>query len=106
MVLVLTTKETDAEPPRETLFSIDGIEYTIPKTFGANLGLQFARLTMLRGPDIAVSWALEQALGPVGHAALMGFDDLTPEQLNEVMDVVLKRIAGGMEFPKGQSKPG
>lgn len=101
MVLVLTTN-TDAPPPeREGLFSIDGVEYTIPVRFGANVGLQFARLTMLRGSDIAVSWALETALGEAGHAALMAYDELKPEQLNKVLEVVLPRIASGMEAPKG-----
>lgn len=101
VVLVLTT-EKDAPPvERETLFSIDGVEYDIPKTFGANVGLQLARLTMTRGTDVAVSWALETALGEKGHAALMGFDQLTPEQLHQVTQVVLTRIAGGMEVPKG-----
>jgi hypothetical protein len=104
MVLVLTTEESAPEPDREVLFSIDGVDYTIPKTFGPNLALQFVRLSMLRGADIAMSWAMEQALGQDGHAALMAFDQLTRGDLQTITKVIYERLVAALEAPKGGLK--
>lgn len=104
MVVVLTTNATAPEPEREVLFSIDGIEYTIPKKFSANVALQYARVSLLRGPQDAVSWALEKALGETGYAALMAFDQLEAEDLDTITGVILQRIAAALEVPKGGLK--
>lgn len=101
LTLVLTTQKDRPEPEREVLFSIDDVDYTIPVRFSANVALQFARTTLLRGPEIAVSWALETALGERGHAALMAYDDLEPEHLEIIVTTICTRIAAGMEAPKG-----
>lgn len=100
MALVLTTSKDKPAPEKEVLFSIDGMEYEIPTKFGANAALQFARVVRLQGPDIAVAWVLEYALGPSGYAALMNYDELTAEQLDQVTQVIVTRVAGAMELPK------
>ncbi len=104
MVLELRTNDDKAKPETETLFSIDGIPYDIPKRFGANIALQYARIVRERGSDQAVGWALEKALGRDGYSALMAFDDLEVEDLETITVTVLKRIAAGMEAPKGGLK--
>jgi hypothetical protein len=99
-ILTLTTDPDAPEPEREVLFTLDGVEYTIPKVFPASMGLQFTRVSVLQGTDVAVCWALEAAIGPVGYEVLMNFTQLTADQLAKICDVVLLRIAGGMEAPK------
>lgn len=101
MALVLTTKTDKPPVATEVLFSIDGVDYPIPRRFGTNVALQFARIALQRGRDEAVAWALETALGTAGVAALMAFEDLEPEDLHTITTTVLERIASGMELPKG-----
>lgn len=99
-VLALTNDPDAPEPEREELFSIDGVPYTIPVQFPAGLGLQYTRVAILQGRDVALCWALEAALGVAGYEALMGYQQLKPEHLEQICTVVLERIAGGMEVPK------
>jgi hypothetical protein len=100
MTIVLTSKKTGEPPKTEVLFSIDGVDYSIPVKFGANVALQFARVVLQRGRDEAVAWALEKALGADGCAALMAFDDLEADDLHKITTVILERMAAGMELPK------
>lgn len=104
MVLVLTTEEDTPKPETEVLFSIDGINYEIPKVFGVNVGLQFARMTLLRGPEVAMAWALEEAIGADGVAALMAFEQLKREDLQTITVAIYQRMVAALEGPKAGLK--
>jgi hypothetical protein len=79
---------------RETLFYVNKIAYTIPKTFGLNAALSYAHVQRTQGQNAAVDWAMERALGTVGYAVLRDQDDLTDVQLENMITLIIARIEG------------
>lgn len=91
---------TSAEPkPVEmvTLFTIDDVEYGMPAAIRPNTALKYLRMTRTQGADIAAAWLLEEVLGVDAYEALMGHDDLEPEQLDQVMAIVEQHVLGQKE---------
>lgn len=87
---------------RETLFYVDGIGYTIPKSFGPNAALGYAHIARTLGQNAAIDWAMEKALGTVGYAVLRDQDDLTQDQLDNMITLIIARIEG-LPDPKPKS---
>lgn len=95
MALALTTKNPD-EVERIALFSIDGVEYTIPKKVRTDVQLKFMRLNR-ENPDDAAAWLLETVLGTEAYGALESYPDLTPEDLQHVLFAALRVVFGMTE---------
>lgn len=94
---------TEAAPvERETLFYVDGVGYTIPKTFAPNAALGYAHMVRTQGTSAGVDWAMERALGTVGYAVLREQDDLTQTQLDNMIALIIARIEG-LPDPKPKS---
>lgn len=89
--------------PRETLFKVNGVAFTIPVRCPATTPLAYA--TMMRmgaSADECVSWALEFCLGRDGLNALINAEGIEDSQLRTIVAVVLRRVQGaeGVADPK------
>lgn len=102
-MIVLDSKPGGNEE-REPLFSIDGVEYTVPKTVSAGLALKYFRSARLYGVDMAVAEVLESVLGSAGYDALTNYEDLTQDDLAAVVEVVTKKMIGALDS-SGKSEP-
>ena len=96
-----TSRPADADE-RVTLFFIDDHEYTIPKRPRANLALKYLDLVKKDGSDYAAAWLLEEMLGSEAYQALMDYDYLTPEQLDQVTALRQKHVLGKLEAKTGK----
>lgn len=83
------------------LFEIDGTEYTVPARPRANISLQFMRDLRSVGENIAVANMLTALLGEDGFNALADYEDLTMEQMKQVIDVAQRLIFGELNAATG-----
>lgn len=88
------------------LFSIDGQVYQMPARVGANIALGYMKLVRTHGQEAAMGWALEKVLGTDAYDALMGCDEVEPEDLEAIMTAVHENVMGAVEVPKGKRKRG
>lgn len=100
--------KTDAERaktvPREKLFSIDGVEHTIPVSFGPNLALTFIDLVSRPdvGEDVALGRVLRVAMGESSWRALCEFPDLEAPHLKKILGITFRKVMGAVEAEKGK----
>lgn len=99
MSIALTTKSTEEVETIE-LFSIDGTSYTIPNKARVNVGLRYMKIMRDEGGSAADAWLLEALLGKEAFEALMDYDDLTPDVLEQIVEAAAKVVLGEMETPK------
>ncbi len=93
--------DSDTGPvAREVLFTYRGTEHTIPVDFELGDAMEYAHIARTQGPDKAVDFALELALGTAGYAALRAVRGLKPAQLQRIVGMVTERVAGGGVNPK------
>lgn len=85
-----------ADSPRETLFSVDGKDYSIPSTLPASRGLEYLRRSVEVSPDAALVYALRTALGADGFAALESATDISSEDLQTVMNACTRLLVGAL----------
>lgn len=95
-MLSFTTPKEATPVQREPLFALDGVTYTIPTRFTPSEMLMYAHATRHYGPDQAVSWALEIALGADGYTTLMNVPPGTipDEDFGKIIGVVTQRMVG------------
>lgn len=103
--LDLTTEATDDEPdvPRDKLFSVDGVDYTIPVQFGPGVGLIYLDL-IDQGRDVALGAILKTVIGREGWRALMKLAELnriTGAQFKAIITKVNERTLGAVEDLEG-----
>jgi hypothetical protein len=94
------------EGQRVPAFSINGTVYTIATRPKTNAGLKYIHLARTKGQEIAVDFMLETLLGTEGYQALMDFDDLTEQNLTDVITAASKIMLGAVEGPKGKQSAG
>jgi hypothetical protein len=103
--LDFTTEAGDNEPEeeREKLFSVDGVDYTIPVRFGPGVGVVYLdRLS--QGRDVALGGVLKTVMGEEGWAAFLKLAELnriTLPQLRAILEKVNERTMGAMEDAEG-----
>lgn len=85
------------DQPREVLFRIDDVPYTIPVEVPATFSLQAAEYTRQHGEAAVTAWILEKLLGEEGWRALRTCDAVTKSQLRAIMKICNDRVFGGME---------
>lgn len=81
------------EMPRDELFSVDGVPYTIPTEFPPIVALEYGRMQLQHGSDATVAWALDLALGDAGHRAFLSVSP-SREDVTKVVAIILARIQG------------
>lgn len=100
-VVRLTTSAAPVEVEKVPLFEIDGVEYGMPARIGPNVGLKALRIARTQGSDVAEAWLLEEVLGGEGYEALMNFNALEVEDLEQIMSIVQKHVMGQAERRAG-----
>jgi hypothetical protein len=91
---------------RVPAFSIDGTVYSIGTTPRLNQAMRYAHIARTQGSEQAVDYMLSVLLGEDGHEALMGFDDLTEQDLEAIISAASRIMAGTVEAPKGKPSNG
>jgi hypothetical protein len=91
--------------PRDELFSVDGKVYTIPVEFPPMVGFNYITVQRRYGDEVAVSWAMELALGAEGLEALTGAD-VPNETFAKLVAIIIGRIQGlAMHVPGATAAP-
>lgn len=90
-------KEKGEEEERIVIFHINGKDYSVPRRSRINVGLKFSRDRKKYGADVAVAGLLESMLGEEGFEALMSYDGLTGEDLQEVTAICSRAALGKLE---------
>jgi hypothetical protein len=105
---VIEINPTAADQPVEMtdLFSLNGVTYQVPAKPRLNLALRYLKARRESGEMEAASLLLEQMVGGEGFDALMNYDDLTPEILEQVTTAAAKLAMGGLEKSLGNSHSG
>lgn len=98
---VVITTDTEANEERLPVFSIDGVEYTMPAEVPASMALRVLDTIRRLGQEAAVSYLLEEVLGPEAYQALLNCRTLKPEQLKAVVAVVQDHVLGAVEETSG-----
>jgi hypothetical protein len=90
-----TGQEKDAwKKDREPLFSIDGVEYTIPKAVPTNVGLKaMDHLARVSEPE-GVRYIMILMLEKEGWDALQGADGLEEADLRTIQEIIRKKVFG------------
>jgi len=103
-MLTLTTPEKLSEPEREPLFSIDGVEVTVPKgNFDAAFALRYLDVADKLGLDSATVWLFENGLSEGGWSLLMNYAALEQEHVSQISDVLRAKVTGALDTgPKGR----
>lgn len=104
--LVALRSVPDRDIERVPLFTIDDTPYYIAKSVPANKALRYMHIGRIQGTEAQVDYMLGVLLGQEGYEALMGFDDLTTDNLTDVIKACQKVMTGAVEAPKGKSKSG
>ena len=103
--LDFTSAPTEDEPeaPREKLFSLDGVDYTIPVEFGPGVGLIYLD-RIGEGRDVALGGVLKTVIGEEGWAALMrlaALNRISLGQMRAIIGKVQERTMGAVEGVEG-----
>jgi hypothetical protein len=80
---------------RVDLFSIGDETYTMLAHPPGNLPLKYMEIVATKGVDIAVQHVMSVVLGEETWQAAVDCEDITKEQLAQLMDIVLKHGLGG-----------
>jgi hypothetical protein len=96
----------DQPEDRTDLFEIDGQMYTIATKPKVNTALRYMHIARTQGTEAGIDYMLGVLLGDEAYEALMSFDDLTQEQLEQVITIAGKIMQGAVEDPKEKRKKG
>lgn len=82
---------------REPFFSLDGVEYTIPKMIGGEIAIE-ALHRFRTEPELAVvAWMMETVIGKDAWSALRTAKGLDPKDLAAVIEAVREKTMGVLE---------
>lgn len=82
------------------------VDVTMPAKPNPGLGLQFLRVARQQGPELAVSWLIEEAIGTDGYDVLIRELSEMPDPengqkvLSDIGQRVQKIVMGGLTGPK------
>lgn len=88
---------------RVVVFYIDGAPHSVPEDPPAIIMINYLDQVRRHGPVPASTYLLEAMLGPESYAALCASEDITQEQLAQVIQKVDKILMASQEAPKGSS---
>jgi hypothetical protein len=93
------------EEERVPLFYIGDDEYTIPKRIRRGVGLKYLRHAAEIGHELASVPLLIDVLGEDAYKALEDSRELEAEQLNEIVDIIVRQSLGKQE-EEGKARHG
>jgi hypothetical protein len=110
-ILKFTTADADDEPEaRAPLFSVNGVEYTIPAEPRLDIGLRASRILARSNPSVAESRAMDYVLtamlGEDGYDALLSVRKLDMKAFALIVATCQERTIGQVETPKDGSRTG
>jgi hypothetical protein len=89
--------DDDVEEERVPLFYIGDDEYTIPKDIPRGVALQYLRHASEVGHELATAPLLIRVLGEDAYLALEQSRAMTSEQLEQIVDIIIKQALGQQE---------
>lgn len=95
--IVLPASTASAITETVCLFIVDGREIHVPAQPRAAVAIRYLRNLKRKGTDYAAAAMLEELLGPDGLDALADYDDLTRDQMKQIMAAAQKLVMGSME---------
>jgi hypothetical protein len=97
--------DDDVVEERVTLFYIGDDEYTIPKTIPRGVALRYLRHASEAGHELATAPLLIRVLGEDAYMALEESRAMTGEQLEQIVDIIIKQALGEQE-KEGKARRG
>lgn len=85
---------------RVVLFYIDDRPYSVPAKPGAEVSLQILDAMERLGQEAGIAFMLKKLLGVEGYNALMNYEDLDADDLQQVIVKANEVINGQLEGPK------
>lgn len=79
---------------KELIFSIDGVDYFIPKEVPGSVAVEAMVKAREAGDIPATVWAMEQMLGEEGLHALRTCKTVRKEEVIAVQDIIRERVFG------------
>jgi len=89
--------DDEVEEERVPLFYIGSDEYTIPKHIPRGVALQYLRHASEVGHEVATAPLLIRVLGEDAYMALEQSRAMTEEQLEKIVDIIIKLALGKQE---------
>lgn len=91
------------------LFRLGGREYTTTDRPTTALSLRYLRMLKDEDENTANAYLLTEMVGPEAYDALCDYDDLTPEQFQQIMELARKVAMKGLpddgpKAPKGRKR--
>lgn len=99
----LTTNADQTTPELKHLFSIDGTPYYIDARPRPNIGLKQLWLLKTKGEEIAQTETLIAMIGEEGFQALMNYDGLKAEELEQIFKIANDTAFGTLAAITGKS---
>ena len=96
----------DVVEERVPLFYIGDDEYTIPKNISRSVALQYLRQASEVGHELATAPLLIRVLGEDAYMALEESKGLTAEQMDKIVDIIVKEALGKPEEGGGKARRG
>ncbi len=96
----------DVVEERVPLFYIGDDEYTIPKNISRSVALQYLRQASEVGHELATAPLLIRAPGEDAYMALEESKGLTGEQMDQIVDIIVKEALGKQEEGGGKARRG
>ncbi|MFJ4926838.1 hypothetical protein [Streptomyces sp. NPDC088736] len=97
--------DDDVPEERVPLFYIGEDEYTIPKSIPRGVALQYLRHASEVGHEVATAPLLIRVLGEDAYLALEQSRAMTGEQLEQIVDIIIKQALGEQE-KEGKARRG
>jgi hypothetical protein len=102
MIEITTPADPDAwKDKREPIFSIDGMEYTMPVEVPGSVALEAMEMFRTLGDAAATPWLLDLMLGVDGHRALRE-SGASKGQVGQVATVIRDKVFGDLEGDQGK----
>lgn len=97
-MLEFTTKPAPGtEETRVPLFSVDGVEYSMPAEIHAGFALQVLERVVNVGEVAAIPWILRKLVGDKGVDALFAAKNFQTTDLDTLGKIVQEHVMGALE---------
>ncbi len=97
MTFKIDTTALHPSQEREALFEIDGKEYTVPKSVGAEVGLRATQIAAEEGELAGTMYCVDQTIGREAYDALCKVEGLPRKTVSAILAVCREKVFGDME---------
>lgn len=99
----IIVKSSGKAAERVVLFTIDGVEFTVPKRPGVNMTLKFLNeMRKSKNEMFAALGLLEAMLGEEKYNELLDYEELEDDLLGEILEQVVKLAMDRIEDESGK----